>query len=361
MVEDKVLADSIYKWSLTAGENDGCDSAINWRENQLPDTVNDSNRAMMMRIAEWRDDMTGGIVTTGTQPAYLLATKASFDNLSDGRWFNARVHATNNGPATLNVNGLGSKSIRKFGVVGDLPMAAGDLQLGGMYQFTYSSAAAAGAGGWVVSNPSSGPNNLLVPSGTAMLFVQATAPAGWTKKTDNDNKALRIVSGAGGGVGGSVAFTDAFVNYAPVVGGTALTTAQLPSHSHTQQGSFTSGTVSVDHSHYFPGGNYGSGGVSANHNHYIGAGFVGSGLGSNGGYIHASNDNNGALTGVENQAHTHATTVNGQTGGISANHTHATTISGQTATTGTGDVHTHTVTAKDFSVAYVDAIICTKD
>ena len=72
------------------------------------------------------------------------------------------------------------------------------------------------------------------PSGTIMLFVQTSAPTGWTKSTTHDNKALRIVSGAASS-GGSVAFTTAFASQsvAGTVGSTTLTTSQIPSHSHT--------------------------------------------------------------------------------------------------------------------------------
>ena len=89
------MVDSIYTWSLTAAANDAIDGQINWRENQLPDTVNDSARNMMMRVAEWREDMTGGPATAGTSPAYIVTTKAAFDILSDGRFLTARIHATN--------------------------------------------------------------------------------------------------------------------------------------------------------------------------------------------------------------------------------------------------------------------------
>jgi hypothetical protein len=73
------------------------------------------------------------------------------------------------------------------------------------------------------------------PTGTAMLFFQAAAPTGWTQVTTQNNKALRVVSGTGGGTGGSVAFTTAFASQsvAGTVGSTTLTTAQMPSHSHT--------------------------------------------------------------------------------------------------------------------------------
>jgi hypothetical protein len=71
-------------------------------------------------------------------------------------------------------------------------------------------------------------------SGTAMLFVQTSAPTGWTKSTTHDNKALRVVSGAAS-TGGSVAFTTAFTSQAVsgTVGSTVLTTNQIPSHTHS--------------------------------------------------------------------------------------------------------------------------------
>ena len=68
-----------------------------------------------------------------------------------------------------------------------------------------------------------------VPSGTAMLFAQAAAPTGWTQVTTNNDTALRVVSGAGGTVHGTVGLS-AFIS-----GGTqahALVLAEIPSHSH---------------------------------------------------------------------------------------------------------------------------------
>jgi hypothetical protein len=73
------------------------------------------------------------------------------------------------------------------------------------------------------------------PSGTRMIFAQTSAPTGWTKDTVNyDNHALRVVTGAAS-TGGTVNFTTAFASQAVAgtVGDTALTTAQLPSHTHT--------------------------------------------------------------------------------------------------------------------------------
>jgi hypothetical protein len=75
-----------------------------------------------------------------------------------------------------------------------------------------------------------------------MLFWQSAAPTGWTQVTTQNNKALRIVSGTGGGTGGTVAFTTAFAsqavsgtNASGAITATTLSTAQMPSHSHTLQ------------------------------------------------------------------------------------------------------------------------------
>lgn len=79
------------------------------------------------------------------------------------------------------------------------------------------------------------------PSGTAMLFVQTSAPTGWTKSTTHNDKTLRVVSGAASS-GGSSAFSTVFSNQTPTisntfsVSSTTLTTSQIPSHTHTIPG-----------------------------------------------------------------------------------------------------------------------------
>ena len=49
-----------------------------------------------------------------------------------------------------------------------------------------------------------------VPEGSKMLFAQAAAPCGWVKDTTHNNFAVRVVSGNGGGTGGSQGFTNVF-------------------------------------------------------------------------------------------------------------------------------------------------------
>jgi hypothetical protein len=87
----------------------------------------------------------------------------------------------------------------------------------------------------------------MYPQSTKKLFYQASAPTGWTQDTTHNNKKLRVVSGSGGGSGGSVSFTSAFPNTAKsisvpisgnfaltsaVTGSTTLTSGQIPEHTH---------------------------------------------------------------------------------------------------------------------------------
>jgi len=95
------------------------------------------------------------------------------------------------------------------------------------------------------------------PTGTVLLFYQASAPTGWTQVTTQNNKALRVVSGTGGGTGGSTAFTSVFTSRTPstpsgtisvsgTVGNTTLTSSQIPSHVHSMGQTVKRNAGSVD-------------------------------------------------------------------------------------------------------------------
>ena len=142
----------------------------------------------------------------------------------------------------------------------------------------------------------------VIPAGTNMLFFQAAAPTGWTQYTAAGDRALRVVSGTGGGGGGSIPFTTYFSG-SYNVGGTALSVGQLPAHGHSVN----------DPSHHhdiYVGGNLTTGGPQG----------TGSGPGV---YIGTSD----SYTGI---------TIND---------------------TGSSQGHDHTIPA----LAYADVIICTKN
>lgn len=167
-----------------------------------------------------------------------------------------------------------------------------------------------------------------IPVGTRMIFVQATTPVGWTRVTEHNNKALRIVSGNGGGSGGSVPFTTALHpsrSVSVTVNGHTLTLAQIPSHTHVVSGNTNS---------------------AGEHTHSSGA-TTEFGDTQRVNYPRPSNtsQNNLGSQWLTSSAGNHSHTIN-----ISADHA------------GGGGSHNHSASASvNLSVQYVDAFIAEKD
>ena len=160
----------VWRWSKTAASNASADSSINWAEGMAPSAVNDSARAEMARVAQWRDDISGAIVTTGTSTAYAVSSNQVFDTLAhmDGAMVAFTPHATNTGTATLNVDGLGTKPLR---VSPGVEMPSGTVILGTPYVALYNNTDAAWYLHGGVSNPYS------VPIGGMIDYIAGTAPS----------------------------------------------------------------------------------------------------------------------------------------------------------------------------------------
>ena len=257
---------SISDWSTSQTANQTADSEINWQEGQLPSTVNNSARAMMATLAAWRNDMGGAITAGGTADAITVTLEKPMTSAAYS-FFSFIASATNTGAATLKVDSQSALPLRS---VSGASLSAGQIRTGHIYHV-----AKGASGEWLVSNPGQGNadaafmaantvkanltgasaaptdstvaalaslvNSALIPSGTRMIFAQSSAPTGWTKDTTHNDKALRVVSCTAGS-GGSVAFTTAFAvkTVSGTVGGTALTIAQMPAHTHTIQSYRTS-------------------------------------------------------------------------------------------------------------------------
>jgi len=84
----------------------------------------------------------------------------------------------------------------------------------------------------------------IVPQNSVSVFYQANAPTGWVKSTANNDKALRVVSGTGGGTGGTTTFSGIFptslrpvsqpsVPMTGIAGNHTLTNPQIPYHEHS--------------------------------------------------------------------------------------------------------------------------------
>jgi microcystin-dependent protein len=160
---------AFWKWSRTASSNATADNTVNWAEGMAPSAVNDSARAMMARIAEWRDDVSGTIATAGTSTAYTVASNQVFDNFADmnGGMIAFVPHATNGATVTLNVDGLGAKPLR-FGP--SLELQSGVLIQGTPYVASYNNS----DGAWYLQGGFANPYG--IPLGGMMPYIGASAP-----------------------------------------------------------------------------------------------------------------------------------------------------------------------------------------
>jgi hypothetical protein len=106
---------SKYEWDTTASNNDDADSNINWQEGQLPSTVNNSARAMMAAEAAFMQGTGGALTTGGTGAAYTLTLPDAPTAYTSSMLFLVRFHTVSTSTtATLNVNGLGAKTLKTF-------------------------------------------------------------------------------------------------------------------------------------------------------------------------------------------------------------------------------------------------------
>jgi hypothetical protein len=142
---------TIWSWSTTAGSNATVDAAINWAEGQAANTVNNSARAMMARMAELLDDLGGTVTVTGTN-TLTCTTVTAFTSLANGLIFAFRGANDNTGAVTLAPNSLSSKKLVKYTAGGETDLVAGDIQAGGVYIVVYSTAADGGTGAWILLN-----------------------------------------------------------------------------------------------------------------------------------------------------------------------------------------------------------------
>ena len=145
---------SIFDWSLTAANNANADSSVNWQEGQLPSTVNDSARAMMTRVAQLLKDIGGTVTAGGTANAITVTSNSPIASYATGQIIGFKAAATNSAATTLNVNGIGAKAIRKNTQTVDAALSGGEIISGGIYTCVYDTALNAGAGGWLLTQPS---------------------------------------------------------------------------------------------------------------------------------------------------------------------------------------------------------------
>lgn len=188
--------------------------------------------------------------------------------------------------------------------------------------------------------------------GNKVAFLQAAAPAGWTKLTSFDNGAFRVVSGSGGGTGGTVNFTDGMISYQ--VTGNVDATVQWG--GQTGETSLTpSGSLSI---------NLATGSASLNEGQMGSHQHDGTAIFNDSGQYGAQRKTGGSIN--------FGITLN--TSGTGGNQSHLHDVQGTCSLTGQSVSHSHGISAstqesssllngnsKNFGVKYVDMILCQKN
>jgi hypothetical protein len=127
---------SIFSWSTTPVINATIDGH-NIAENCSPAGLNDAMRAIMADVIQYVKDTGGALATAGAANTYTVTTNATWTAYADGQSLVVQINATNTGAATLNVDALGAKAIKKYTKAGVAAVDADDLQSAGVYPVAY--------------------------------------------------------------------------------------------------------------------------------------------------------------------------------------------------------------------------------
>lgn len=159
---------AVYQWSPTAANNGSADPSINFSEGMSPSSVNDSARALMARVANWRDDFSGLLGTSGISTGLVVVTNQGFPSTPlNGQLLTITPNITNAAGVTLVADGGTAYPIQSSAGVG---IASGTMIAGSPYMLKFSTANNA----WMLLNFFGNP--FTVPLGAMIPYTGDTAP-----------------------------------------------------------------------------------------------------------------------------------------------------------------------------------------
>lgn len=128
-------AGEIVDYSVTAGSNNAA-SPNGMSEGAAPSTLNDSWREGIARLKRWYVDTNCTTSSAGSANAYTLAAAATVTAYAQGQVYCFKSNFANTGAATLNVDSVGAKAIKKLQ---DQDLVSGDIESGQIVMVAYNS------------------------------------------------------------------------------------------------------------------------------------------------------------------------------------------------------------------------------
>jgi hypothetical protein len=128
----------MYAWAAEINSLNTTDASNTARfpENMAPSAVNDSARALEGILARWHKDINGSLTSLGAADAYTVSANQTLTAYYDGLTIAFEVTAANTATATLNVDSVGAKEIKKWH---DQGLVSGDLEAGQKIVVVYDS------------------------------------------------------------------------------------------------------------------------------------------------------------------------------------------------------------------------------
>jgi len=288
--------------------------------------------------------MTGAITTNSTFDGRDVATDGTkLDGIASSA--NNYVHPNHSGEVTSTADGA---TVIAGDVVDEANLKVSNAPTNGYFL----SAQSGNTGGLTWAEVSS---EDFIPDGSVMAFFQSSAPTGWTQVTTQNDKVLRVVSGTGGGTGGTWATSS------------GVTSSEVAAHTHTSAAHTHTGAA---HTHTGAAHTHGGGNLAAaatslstaqmpSHTHSLG--LYGSTNNQNNSSAGANGGASMRYSGASGSGSTHSHGMSGNTASTTPGATGSTTPGAGGSTTpgdtGSANAHSHTISAPQ----YIDVIICSKD
>lgn len=167
-----------YFWDLSATFSDNTDIAGQSTQGSANANTLDTIIQKHLAVLAVFGDYIGGVGTVGgTADAITLTSSATYptQSLANGNVLAFKAASANTGAATINVDALGVKAIRRQG---DSALSANDIAANGIYLIRYDTAYNGAAGAWVLLNREQAPAASDTVAGLIEIAVQSEMEAG---------------------------------------------------------------------------------------------------------------------------------------------------------------------------------------